>query len=71
MKKKAIQITLDETVLSTIDEFANQNGLSRSGAISVTTMSYINSMNGVQAISGLYAQLKAQEEKGEIGSKHA
>lgn len=64
--KKAVMIHMEEEVLKYVDGFADKNGISRSGAISVIVSQYRQSMDGVDAIKQLMVAYQAEQEKKQL-----
>jgi len=63
--KKSVTISLEDDILNFIDEFAKQNRISRSGAISVITTQYRQNTVGLGVIAELMQMVKdgSSEEK--------
>lgn len=56
--KVKLNISLDDSVLREIDEFAEQNGISRSGAISMICMMYIKGLKTAEDMGILNSTLQ-------------
>lgn len=58
MAKVKIGVSIDTDVLEYIDSFAADNGIPRSGAISVIARQYKLSMESMAALSALVQEIK-------------
>ena len=60
MAKNRINISIEDSVLKKIDDYARLNGISRSGAICVMANQCINGINGLEALSFIAQEAKKQ-----------
>lgn len=56
--KRKVTISLDENIISAIDGYATENGISRSGAISVLCKIAINSFKASDSLSELVQAIR-------------
>lgn len=61
-----VQITVDEDLMKRVDEYADENYMSRSGLISLALTQYLNAKEMVGAISRMSFALERIADKGEI-----
>lgn len=64
--KRRVNLVMDVDVVKTIDEYAEQNGISRSGAISVLCMQMLKSLKATEAMTelkGMFEQYKTMFEE--------
>ena len=59
-----ISISMADNLLQRADEFADANGMTRSGLISVAVRTYINSMDAAPSVTQLLKELAAFGAKG-------
>lgn len=69
MAKKPVTISLDDEILAFIDEFGKQNGISRSGAISVLATMYRQNTQGLGIIAELMEMVKSGASEEDIREK--
>lgn len=62
--KKPIYIRLDDELLKYVDEFAEETGITRAGAISVIISQYRKSMNGINSLQRLMDAYEEEKAKG-------
>lgn len=60
MAKNRINISIEDSVLKKIDDFAEFNGISRSGAISVMVNQCISNFNGLESLGTIAREIKRQ-----------
>lgn len=69
MAKNRINISIEDVTLERIDAFAELNGISRSGAISVMVNQCISNVNGLESLGTIAREIQRQSlevsEKGE------
>lgn len=58
-----LNVTLQESVLQMIDEYALNLGISRSAAISVLCVQAINANNGIQALKEIQEMASRMEKR--------
>ena len=61
--KIKVTISLDQSILTSIDEYGKENGISRSGAISVLTNMAINSFKASNSLNDLMKAIQDEQEK--------
>ena len=61
---KKIQISIDEELLTRIDNYSRKNYMSRSGFISLACNNHLNSVEAVSLISNMNAAMKRVAETG-------
>lgn len=59
-------ITLDDKLMERIDNFADNNYMTRSGLISVAVTDYLNSKEMISAISDMALTMRKIADKGEV-----
>lgn len=59
-----VQITLDDALMTRIDNYADANYMSRSGLVSLACTQYLNSAEMIQAVSEMCCAIKTIAEKG-------
>ena len=62
MAKNRINISIEDVTLERIDSFAELNGISRSGAISVMVNQCMASVNGLEALSMIAKEAQKQSQ---------
>ena len=67
--KKRVNLALDPLILGYIDNFADVNGISRSGAISVIVANHRQSNEGLASIIELMQMVKNGADESEIAAK--
>lgn len=61
-----VQITLDDALVSRLDEYAEDNYLSRSGCISLALTQYLNSADVTKAIKDLAISMRKIADTGKV-----
>ena len=61
-----VQITLDDALVSRLDEYAEDNYLSRSGCISLAITQYLNSADVTKAIKDLAISMRKIADTGKV-----
>lgn len=64
--KPRITISINKDILQGVDDYANLNGLSRAGAISVLVMNSLNAQRGLERLSELKDTLKQMQDLAEL-----
>jgi metal-responsive CopG/Arc/MetJ family transcriptional regulator len=60
MAKNRINISIEDVTLERIDSFAELNGISRSGAISVMVNQCISNLNVLESLGTIASEIKRQ-----------
>jgi hypothetical protein len=66
--KKPVYVRMDEDVLDYVDSFAEKNGISRAGAISVIVGLYRQSVEGIDSVKKLVLAYEAEKAKDKSGT---
>lgn len=61
--KKKITMVVDIGILSSIDEFARQNNISRTGAFCILAMESLNQKNFMHTFPNMYDLIKEQQKQ--------
>ena len=61
-----VQITLDDALVSRLDEYAEDNYLSRSGCISLALTQYLNSADVTKAIKDVAISMRKIADTGKV-----
>lgn len=71
---KKLNVTIREDLLERMDEFADLNGMTRSGLIAVAVTQYLNAVEAMPSVNKLLAAMSAVSDgvlKGEISPSEA
>ena len=66
MAKVKVNITIDDALLSEIDDYCDKNFLNRSGLFSQAVVAVLNQQKMIDSISTLSVALKTAVEKGSV-----
>ena len=66
MAKAKLQITMDEELLNSVDEYCDKNFMNRSWLISQSLVQVINQQKMIDSIVNISVAMKNVSEKGEI-----
>lgn len=61
-----VQITLDDELLKRVDEFADENYMSRSGLLAISATQYLNTKDLFKALNKMSLAMQTIADKGEI-----
>lgn len=64
-----VQITLDDNLVARLDEYAEDNYLSRSGCISLALTQYLNQQDVTKAIKDLAFSMRKIADTGKISAE--
>lgn len=64
-----VNITLDDELMSRIDDYADRNYMSRSGLISLATTQYLNTNEMVLAISDMAVSMRKIADTGKLDNE--
>lgn len=63
---KKVQISIDDSLLDRIDNYADNNYLTRSGLITLATNQYLNSAEVITAIKDMSVSMRKIADQGSI-----
>lgn len=66
MAKVKVNITLDEELMRRVDDYADENYLSRSSVVSLATTQFINAADVTKAIRDMALAMRKIADTGEI-----
>ena len=64
-----VQITLDDELVSRLDDYAEDNYLSRSGCISLALSQYLNAADVTKAIKDLAISMRKIADTGKVSAE--
>ena len=62
MASKKLNVTLREDLLERIDAYADENGMTRSGFLSVAAVQYLNAVEAAPSVNKMLAAMAAAAE---------
>lgn len=69
MASKKISISIDDTLLEKIDDYASENYLTRSGFITLVSKNYLSQQEALKTLSSLRSALDIVKDTGELDPK--
>lgn len=68
MAKTKVQITIDEGLLSRIDQYADEYYMNRSSVLTLSATQFINAAEVTTAIKGMAVSMRKIADSGEVDS---
>lgn len=61
-----VQLSLDEALMKRVDDYADENYMSRSGLISLATTQFLNSVDVTKAVKDMAVCIRKIADTGEV-----